>query len=111
MLLMCCNNNLAGKANTSHTYAQNKRHLYSVLSFFIQYAIPLLTISLCYGFVYRYLQKHRMIRSNNQSDLQKVRRTNRMLLAISLFFVVCWSPLNIFNVVVDATNIFQVLNR
>lgn len=78
------------------------------MSFVIQYAVPLITITLCYGFVYRYLRKHRMVRKSNQSDLRKVRRTNRMLVAISLLFFLCWSPLNVFNVVVDATDVFKV---
>ena len=41
--------------------------------------------------------------------MQRRKRTNFMLVLVSLTFFISWAPLNIFNIILDLTNAFKVL--
>ena len=56
----------------------------------------------------RFLRRNRLVRKGHAGDAEKARRTNRMLVGITLAFCVCWAPINVFNVVADATDVFKV---
>ena len=58
-----------------------------------------------YSRIYLYLKRHRMLREGRQADRARARRTNAMLVAISVLYCLCWLPLNLFNLVVDACDV------
>jgi hypothetical protein len=41
-------------------------------------------------------------------QMQRRKRTNFMLVLVSLTFFISWAPLNIFNIILDLTNAFKV---
>ncbi len=73
-----------------------------------QYILPFLLISVVYSMIYCYLKEHRIVREDKASDRQKARRTNAMLVSISVLYCLCWLPLNLFNLLVDIADIFEV---
>ena len=79
-----------------------RRIYYSIFSGLVQYLLPFLFISAVYGLIYFYLVRYRVVRDDNPTDLEKVRRTNTMLVSISLVYCLSWMPLNLFNILADA---------
>ena len=51
-----------------------------------------------------YIQKHNFFSSN----LKRLRRRHRLLMAISIIFLVCWLPLNVLNLLLDLYNPFTL---
>ena len=92
----------------SHTPVN--RIYYSLFSLTVQYSIPFITISILYFLVYLKLRKLSAVRSNMMSvaahearrrDNKREKRTNRMLITISMVFCFCWLPLNLIGTLMD----------
>ena len=98
-----------GEANTSTIQRENRRHVYSLFSLFVQYIIPFILITVIYSLIYWFLKQHRMVGRIDTAMKQRARRTNAMLISISLLYCFCWLPLNFFNVAVDIWDPFRVL--
>ena len=61
-----------------------------------------------YSRIYLYLKRHRLLRLEGRQaerDRRRARRTTAMLVAISVLYCLCWLPLNLFNLVVDACDV------
>ncbi|RTG84703.1 uncharacterized protein DC041_0009258 [Schistosoma bovis] len=86
------------------------RHLiYTVITFILQFVAPCLIISICYYRVSCVLRSRgstkigsgRKSREKEELEIKRNRRTNQMLIAMVIIFVVCWIPLNVLWIVVD----------
>ncbi|KAI9556585.1 NPFG-protein-coupled receptor [Daphnia sinensis] len=107
------------------------RSLYSIGSILIQYALPIITVSVAHARICNKLQvrmasmSHQQQQSTRQPPSvtngqqtpndssaravareEKLRKTNTLLVAIAIIFTICWLPMNTFNVVVDTWNVF-----
>lgn len=110
------------------------RAYYSIFTIIIQYAVPIVVVSVAYAQICKKL-RYRMrpgggpgrpcvegggagggsriggnVRSGSiqrDRDHARVRRTNSLLISIALVFGISWLPLNAFNVIVDAFEPFN----
>ncbi|XP_057373344.1 neuropeptide F receptor-like [Daphnia carinata] len=109
------------------------RSLYSIGSILIQYALPIITVSVAHARICNKLQVRMASMSHQQQQSmrqppsvtngqqtpndsstaaravareEKLRKTNTLLVAIAIIFTICWLPMNTFNVVVDTWNVF-----
>ena len=87
------------------------RIYYSIFQLTVQYCIPFITISVLYFFVYLKLRNVSVVRSHMQTqtaqdarhrDNKREKKTNRMLITISMVFCFCWFPLNLIGAIMDA---------
>jgi neuropeptide Y receptor len=101
---------------------EHGRAYYSLFSSIVQYILPIITVSVAYSRIcrklrYRYVNSSAIGSSSKKSctassnrrkpkDDRRMKRTNALLVAISLIFCISWLPLNIFNLVVDYWNPF-----
>ncbi|XP_023345978.1 neuropeptide F receptor [Eurytemora carolleeae] len=77
---------------------------FTIYSSGVQFILPLVIISVVYINIYLYLKDHRLAsRSNN--DRQK--RTNHILVAISIIFFVSWTPFSVFCIISELFDIFE----
>lgn len=110
------------------------RAYYSISSIIVQYAVPIVVVSVAYAQICKKL-RYRMrpgsrpadvgaagggslIGNNPRSgsiqrerDTARVRRTNSLLISIALVFGISWMPLNAFNVIVDVFEPFDPTNK
>ena len=95
----------------SHTPVN--RIYYSLFSLTVQYSVPFIIISFLYFLVYLKLRKLSAVRTNMMSvtahearrrDNKREKRTNRMLITISMVFCFCWLPLNLIGTLMDYDN-------
>jgi neuropeptide Y receptor len=102
---------------------EHGRAYYSLFSLVVQYVLPIITVSVAYSRIcrklrYRYVNSSAVGSSSKnkgctastnrrkpKSD-KRMKRTNSLLVSISLIFCISWLPLNIFNLVVDYWNPF-----
>ncbi|PSN42328.1 Neuropeptide F receptor [Blattella germanica] len=102
---------------------EHGRAYYSLFSLIVQYIVPIITVSVAYSRICRKL-RYRYVNSSIGSknkcetcsttstnrrkpkDNKRMRKTNSLLVSISVIFCVSWLPLNIFNLVVDYWNPF-----
>ena len=95
-----------------HTYDSTTldRVYYSLFSLTVQCSIPFITISILYFMVYIKLRNLSATRSSMMSlsaqearrrDNKREKRTNRMLITISMVFCFCWLPLNLIGTLMD----------
>lgn len=102
---------------------EHGRAYYSLFSLVVQYVLPIFTVSIAYSRICRKL-KYRYVNSSavgsssknkgctvstnrrKLKDDKRMKRTNSLLVSISLIFCISWLPLNIFNLVVDYWNPF-----
>ncbi|CDS41970.1 neuropeptide receptor [Echinococcus multilocularis] len=85
------------------------RRIFSILSFVFQFVAPSVVITFCYFYVSRLLRNRRQqklgsrLRSTQKQDFEARRhnKTNRMLIAMVVVFVVCWIPLNALSIYSD----------
>jgi neuropeptide F receptor len=89
------------------------RAWYSAACIVIQYALPIVTVSIAHVRIYYKLRYRLTSMTSTFKDPNKqiredlrLRKTNQLLIAIAIIFGICWMPLNIFNVVVDSSNVF-----
>lgn len=117
----------------------NGRAYYSIFVIILQYAVPIVVVSVAYAKICKKL-RYRMrpggrtcvetsiaggngttggsrisanIRSGSiqrDRDHARVRRTNSLLISIALIFGISWMPLNVFNVIVDVFEPFDFGN-
>lgn len=81
------------------------RAYYSILVMAVQYCLPIVTVSIAYARIYRKL-KCRMASDKTRREDMRMRKTNTLLVSITLIFCLSWLPLNLYNVVVDLHNPF-----
>ena len=88
---------------------QKSRLCYSIFSLFTQLIIPFVVISVCYYGVSKQLQKQteiqrRTIRTNQRlrKEIERNKRRNKLLVTISLLYLITWLPLGIFGTLSDA---------
>ncbi|MCL4144602.1 UNVERIFIED_CONTAM: hypothetical protein GTU68_056292, partial [Idotea baltica] len=87
------------------------RGIYSFFVFFMQFILPLFTVSLAYLQVCKRVRK-RMGREKERrhnirrEDQHRVRRTVYLLMSIALAYSASWLPLNLFNLIVDMRQVF-----
>ncbi|XP_069178257.1 neuropeptide F receptor-like [Procambarus clarkii] len=87
------------------------RGYYSLFVILVQYCLPISTVSVSYAMICRKLKyriKNSAVRSSKKGerDNKRMKKTNTLLIAISLIFCVSWLPLNLYNLVVDFVNPF-----
>jgi neuropeptide Y receptor len=102
---------------------EHGRAYYSLFSLVVQYVLPIITVSVAYSRIcrklrYRYVNSSAVgsssknkgctVSSNRRKpkDDKRMKRTNSLLVSISLIFCISWLPLNIFNLAVDYWNPF-----
>jgi neuropeptide Y receptor len=102
---------------------EHGRAYYSLFSLVVQYVLPIITVSVAYIRIcrklrYRYVNSSAVGSSSKYKgctastkrrkpkDDKRMKRTNSLLVSISLIFCISWLPLNIFNLVVDYWNPF-----
>ncbi|GFG31924.1 hypothetical protein Cfor_08080 [Coptotermes formosanus] len=102
---------------------EHGRAYYSLFSLVVQYVLPIITVSVAYSRIcrklrYRYVHSSALGSSSKNKgctastnkrkpkDDRRMKRTNSLLVSISLIFCISWLPLNIFNLVVDYWNPF-----
>ena len=86
------------------------RVYYSYFTFAIQLIIPFVVISISYFSIYIKLQKHSLVRQRLlissteqkiQDDNRRSKRRNKLMLSISLVYLISWFPLGGINVLLD----------
>ena len=90
------------------------RVYYSIFSLLVQLILPFVIISIAYLKVYQRLARQSKIQTRVCRTQERIRKENRrnkrrnkLLLTISLFFLIAWTPLGLFGTVSDANiNIF-----
>ena len=92
-----------------NSWAGNTRLYYSIFSMLAQLVIPFFVISVCYYSVYKRLQRQANIQKRVLTTEERIRkennrnkRRNKVLLTISLVYLVTWLPLGIFGALSDA---------
>ncbi|ESN98802.1 hypothetical protein HELRODRAFT_66825, partial [Helobdella robusta] len=84
------------------------KRTFTLLTFCLQYILPCSIIAFCYSKVTISLNERAKVaarrcsfaQANNQRNkIQRKRRTNKMLIMMVIFFVLCWMPLNILLIV------------
>jgi len=73
------------------------RHIYTVLTILIQFFVPLIATSFLYIRISNVLSR-RPIKKNEKRSKHK---TNKILIAIVLFFSICWLPWNLFALMLE----------
>lgn len=73
------------------------RHIYTVFTILIQFFVPLTATSFLYIRISNVLSR-RPIKKNEK---RKKHKTNKILIAIVLFFSVCWLPWNLFALMLE----------
>ncbi|TPP60126.1 Neuropeptide Y receptor invertebrate [Fasciola gigantica] len=84
--------------------------IYTVITFVLQFVVPCFIISLCYYRVSCVLRARcdlkigtgQKSREREESDIRRKRRTNKMLIAMVVIFVLCWIPLHALWIIVDS---------
>ena len=82
------------------------RFFYSLFSMVFQYMLPILIVSVAYASICRKL-RDRMVAKGSQleekllRERQRVQRTNKLLISITIIFILSWLPLNVLNAYVD----------
>ena len=84
------------------------RVFYSVGSMIFQYVLPIAIVGVTYALICRKLQRRMStkVRLNNagqikDSDMQRIKKTNLLLISIAVIFVLSWLPLNCLNLMTD----------
>ena len=90
------------------------RALYSLVTILLQYAVPILVVSIVHAKICRRLRLRHALMLNvckdgrkRANEKRRMHRLNTLLLIIAFIFAVCWMPLNVFNLVMDTYNPFR----
>ncbi|RUS87480.1 hypothetical protein EGW08_004734 [Elysia chlorotica] len=83
---------------------------FTVTSLVLHYIVPCVIISFCYIKVSAALRKRSKVkigsgqrtREREEMEIRRNRRTNKMLIAMVVIFLLCWMPLNLTNLMRDA---------
>ncbi|VDP44937.1 unnamed protein product [Schistosoma margrebowiei] len=95
---------------------ESSREVFTIVSFVLQFVIPCSIISVCYFRISLLLRArlHTQIGSGTKTqmkeerEIKRKRRTNTMLIAMVVIFVICWIPLNILWMVMDVHSEEQI---
>ncbi|XP_018648591.1 putative neuropeptide receptor [Schistosoma mansoni] len=95
---------------------ESSREVFTIVSFVLQFVIPCSIISVCYFRISLLLRArlHTQIGSGTKThikeerEIKRKRRTNTMLIAMVIIFVICWIPLNILWMVMDVHSEEQI---
>ncbi|CAH8459176.1 unnamed protein product [Schistosoma rodhaini] len=95
---------------------ESSREVFTIVSFVLQFVIPCSIISVCYFRISLLLRSrlHTQIGSGTKThikeerEIKRKRRTNTMLIAMVIIFVICWIPLNILWMVMDVHSEEQI---
>ncbi|XP_065160642.1 prolactin-releasing peptide receptor-like [Atheta coriaria] len=85
----------------------NYRQIYAGITTFLQFVMPFFFIAYCYICVSMKLNDRAKSKpgckssKKEEADRERKRRTNRMLIAMVIIFLVSWLPLNMFNIIFD----------
>ena len=92
-----------------NSWAKNTRLYYSIFSMLAQLIMPFFVISFCYYSVYKRLQRQATIQKRVLKTEERIRkennrnkRRNKVLLTISIVYLITWLPLGIFGALSDA---------
>lgn len=89
----------------------NNRIYYTAFTFVFQLIIPFIIITFCYSSIYLILRKQTVKRNkilifSNEEKLQKenyrAKRRNKLMVAISLVYLLSWVPLGLISLLLDA---------
>ena len=87
--------------------------MYTLICFTIQYLTPSLVVGVIYIRVCcAFSARHSMSNTNTNKNTRKLarrRKTNLMLIIVSLVFFISWAPINIYNLVLDIVQPFKVI--
>ena len=83
------------------------RVTYSLAMFFFQFCLPLAMTAMLYYKIYCRLRRRPPTRMTTTAQNDRTGRTNKILFAIVVLFVVCWLPWNLFSLVseIDKTTV------
>ncbi|BFY97596.1 hypothetical protein BsWGS_00636 [Bradybaena similaris] len=103
--------------NTNNSYMCSEkwpkpqaRQFFTVTSLVLQYIVPCSIITFCYTMVSMALKKRSKVkigsgvrtREREEMEIKRKKRTNNMLIAMVVIFVLCWMPLNMVHLWRDA---------
>ena len=97
-------------------YFQNWAHVnyhltYTIICFLVQYFIPSIIIGYIYYKVCKSIPITQTSKTTNNRTIRKMarrRRTNNILIAVSLVFFICWAPINMLNILLNISNMLKV---
>ncbi|KAM7534151.1 hypothetical protein Aperf_G00000112584 [Anoplocephala perfoliata] len=70
---------------------------YTIFTFIVQFFLPLLLTATLYTRIYFRLHERRF----RKRDLERKKRTNKILIAIVICFFICWTPWNVFSIILE----------
>ncbi|XP_063443091.1 QRFP-like peptide receptor [Mytilus trossulus] len=76
----------------AHGIVENFETLYACVAIVLSYAVPLIIITICYFKIMRYVWKVGKTSSENDKQALKRMKVVRILLLITIVFVILWSP-------------------
>ena len=88
--------------------SKENHFVYSILYFLVQYLTPCFIICLLYKRVSNKVSSPIMSGPGVARKFLRIKKINQMLLLTSLVFFFSWTPIHIFNIVLDVADIFQV---
>ncbi|XP_022671227.1 neuropeptide F receptor-like isoform X2 [Varroa jacobsoni] len=85
------------------------RFYYSIFTLVFQYMLPIIIVSLAYASICRKLQCRMASTGSKLEDKllrerRRVQRTNKLLISITVVFILSWLPLNLLNAYFDYIN-------
>ncbi|XP_077351951.1 mu-type opioid receptor [Festucalex cinctus] len=78
--------------------------LLKICVFIFAFIMPVLIITVCYGLMVLRLKSVRMLSGSQEKD-RNLRRITRMVLVVVAVFIVCWTPIHIFVIIIALINI------
>uniref|UniRef100_A0A3Q2Z2Z5 Mu-type opioid receptor n=1 Tax=Hippocampus comes TaxID=109280 RepID=A0A3Q2Z2Z5_HIPCM len=78
--------------------------LLKICVFIFAFIMPVLIITVCYGLMVLRLKSVRMLSGSQEKD-RNLRRITRMVLVVVSVFIVCWTPIHIFVIIIALINI------
>ncbi|VDD79956.1 unnamed protein product [Mesocestoides corti] len=73
------------------------RLCYTIFTFTVQFFLPLFLTATLYMRIYFRLHGRRF----QKRDLERKKRTNKILIAIVICFFICWTPWNVFSIILE----------
>ncbi|CAL8094828.1 unnamed protein product [Calicophoron daubneyi] len=88
---------------------ESSREVFTIVSFVLQFVVPCSIISVCYFRISLILQMRlkskiasgAKTRLQDENEIKRKKRTNSILIAMVVIFVICWIPLNVLLIAMD----------
>ncbi|XP_041922059.1 LOW QUALITY PROTEIN: mu-type opioid receptor [Alosa alosa] len=74
-------------------------NLVKICVFIFAFVMPVLIITVCYGLMILRLKSVRMLSGSKEKD-RNLRRITRMVLVVVAVFIICWTPIHIFVIII-----------